>query len=263
MFGVVPKSIWNTLNPADENNLCTWALRCLLIEDGDKLILIDTGIGDKQSEKFFSHYYLHGNDSLEKSILDAGYHFSDVTDVILTHLHFDHVGGAISKVDDKLQLTFPNAQYWSNSVHWDWAVKPNPREKASFLPENILPIQENGRLNFIEKGDASPFENISFKYVNGHTMGQMLPIIKYNDRVIAYCADLLPSAGHLKTPYIMAYDMQPLMSMKEKVSFLDEALEKDYILFFEHDPKIECATVTSSERGIIIDRKGKLVDILA
>ena len=262
MFGVVPKSIWNKLNPADENNLCTWAMRCLLIEDGNKLILIDTGIGNKQSEKFFSHYYLHGNDSLEKSILDAGFHHSDITDVVLTHLHFDHVGGAVSKEGEELKLTFPNAQYWTNSVHWKWATEPNPRERASFLPENILPIQEHGRLNFIEKEDASPFEHITFNYVNGHTMGQMLPIIDYNGKKIAYAADLLPSAGHLKTPYIMAYDVQPLLSMKEKVAFLKEALEEDYILFFEHDPTIEAATVKASERGVVLDQTGKLTDFI-
>ncbi len=257
MFGVVPKTIWNKINPADENNLCEWAMRSLLIEDGNRLILIDNGIGDKQDAKFFSHYYLHGttlNDSLQKH----GFHPGDVTDVILTHLHFDHCGGSIVREGDKLIPAFKNAIYWSNEEHWGWATQPNEREKASFLKENILPIQESGQLQFIATAQASdgrlaeaPFsETLTVRYVNGHTGAMMLPQIRYKDKTIVYMADLLPSAGHIPIPYVMAYDMFPLTTLQEKKSFLQEALAGDYILFFEHDPKIECCTLHQTERGI-------------
>lgn len=259
MFGVVPKSIWQKLNPADENNLCTWAMRCLLIEDGGRLILIDNGIGNKQSQKFFSHYYLHGNDTLEKSLAANGFGKNDITDVILTHLHFDHCGGSVDRIGDKLVPAFKNANYWSNQEHWNWALYPNDREKASFLKENILPIQENGQLKFIKTvnteaeeplGENSLTENISIRFVSGHTEKMMLPQIRYNGKTIVYMADLLPAVYHIPMPYIMAYDMFPLTTLQEKKSFLTEALEKEYILFFEHDAQHECCTLKQTERGI-------------
>ena len=259
MYGVVPKTIWNKLNPADENNLCTWALRCLLIEDGNRLILVDTGNGDKQDAKFFSHYYLHGDDTLEKSLAKHGFTSNDITDVFLTHLHFDHCGGAIKRAGDKLIPAFKNAIYWSNERHWKWATEPNEREKASFLKENILPIKESGQLKFIPIGtEASyikPFasgitENLLVMAVSGHTDAMMLPVIKYNNNTIVYMADLLPSVGHIPLPYVMGYDMFPLTTMREKKAFLQDALENGYILFFEHDPKVECCTLQMTEKGI-------------
>jgi len=258
MFGVVPKTIWNKINPADENNLCSWALRCLLIEDGDHLILVDNGNGDKQDAKFFSHYHLHGDDTLEKSLAKYGFTKSDITDVFLTHLHFDHCGGSIKREGDKLVPNFPNATFWSNKEHWEWATEPNEREKASFLKENILPIQESGKLKFMEavKGNESKLgevnfsETISVRFVNGHTQGMMVPQISYKSKKVVFMADLLPSAGHIPIPYIMAYDMQPLLSLQEKKLFLKEAVENDHILFFEHDPVHECCTLQQTERGI-------------
>ena len=253
MFGVVPKSIWNKLNPADENNLCNWALRCLLIEDGGRLILIDNGLGDKQDARFFGHYYLHGEDTLEKSLAKHGFGTDDITDVFLTHLHFDHCGGSIKREGDKLVPAFKNATYWSNEQHWNWAIKPNDREKASFLMENILPIEESGRLKFVKSDHltTSPFaENISVRMVNGHTASMMLPQVKCNGRTIVYMADLLPSAAHIPLPYVMAYDMFPLTTLHEKKLFLEEAVKQDYILFFEHDPLIECCDLQLTERGI-------------
>ncbi len=265
MFGVVPKSIWNKINPADENNLCSWALRCMLIEDGNQLILVDNGNGDKQDVKFFSHYHLHGDDTLEKSLAKYGFSKDDITDVFLTHLHFDHCGGSIIRDGEKLVPAFKNATYWSNKAHWDWAVNPNGREKASFLKENILPIEESGKLKFVkhplenEKELAayppgtllSTFsETISIRFVSGHTESMMLPQIKYKNRTVVFMADLLPSAGHIPLPYIMGYDMFPLTTLGEKRNFLNDALKNDYILFFEHDPKIECCTLQQTERGI-------------
>ncbi|HEX6333764.1 MAG TPA: MBL fold metallo-hydrolase [Flavisolibacter sp.] len=259
MFGVVPKTIWNKINPADENNLCPWSMRSLLIEDGNRLILVDNGIGDKQDEKFFRHYYLHGDDTLEKSLATHGFTPGDITDVILTHLHFDHCGGSVIRENGRLVPAFPNAVYWSNENHWQWAVEPNDREKASFLKENILPIQESGQLQFIRMPEktndsrlpATAFsENISMRFVNGHTEAMMLPQIRYGDKTIVYMADLLPSAGHIPIPYVMAYDMFPLTTLLEKKSFLHEAVEHDYILFFEHDPHIECCNLQRTERGI-------------
>jgi len=269
MFGVVPKTIWNKINPADENNLCSWALRCLLIEDGDRLILVDNGNGDKQDAKFFSHYHLHGDDTLEKSLAKYGFTKHDITDVFLTHLHFDHCGGSIKREGDKLVPNFPNATYWSNKEHWDWAVNPNEREKASFLKENILPIEESGKLKLIEVakgnenklGEVTFSENISVRFVNGHTRAMMLPQINYNGKTIVFVADLLPSAGHIPIPYIMAYDMQPLLSLQEKRSFLNEAIENDYILFFEHDKDYECCTLQQTERGIRPKKFFKLEEI--
>lgn len=258
MFGVVPKVMWQKINPPDENNLCTWAMRCLLVEDEGRLILIDNGIGDKQSEKFFSHYYLHGDDSLDKSLASLGIHKDEITDVFLTHLHFDHCGGSVIRKDDQLVPAFSNARYWSNQAHWDWAVHPNDREKASFLKENILPIQESGRLNLINPGSAAEgkisesrfTENISVRFVNGHTESMMLPQIRYKGKTIVFMADLLPSHGHIPLPYVMAYDMFPLTTLTEKKLFLDEALANDYILFFEHDREHECCTLQQTEKGI-------------
>lgn len=267
MFGVVPKTIWNKLNPADEQNLCSWAMRCLLIEDEGRLILVDNGIGDKQDAKFFGHYYLHGDDTLDKSLAKHGFSKDDITDVFLTHLHFDHCGGSIIRQGDKLVPAFKNAKYWSNAAHWKWATEPNDREKASFLKENILPIQESGQLEFIQhpphqqelagkdvkigKLSSAQFsDTISVRFVNGHTDAMMLPQVTYKGRTIVYMADLLPAAAHIPIPYVMAYDMFPLTTLQEKKAFLGEAVENDYILFFEHDPKIECCNLQLTEKGI-------------
>jgi glyoxylase-like metal-dependent hydrolase (beta-lactamase superfamily II) len=277
MFGVVPKSIWNKLNPADENNLCSWAMRCLLVEDEGRLILIDNGIGSKQDEKFLKHYYLHGNDSLDNSLAKHGFHRDDITDVFLTHLHFDHCGGSIIREGDKLVPAFKNATYWSNESHWEWAVNPNDREKASFLKENILPIKESGQLKFIDFPLQTPEENwslkpkslvtvpfiknIDLKFVNGHTSKMMLPQIKYKDRTIVFMADLLPSAAHIPIPYVMAYDMFPLTTLQEKKSFLAEAVENNYVLFFEHDPQIECCDLEQTEKGVRAKNTFSLKDL--
>ncbi|GAC1380576.1 MAG: MBL fold metallo-hydrolase [Ginsengibacter sp.] len=262
MFGVVPKSIWNKLNPADENNLCNWAMRCLLIEDGNRLILIDNGMGNKQDEKFFGHYYLNGDDTLEKSLKVKGFHKDDITDVFLTHLHFDHCGGSVEKQDDKFKTAFKNAAYWTNKDHWNWAINPNDREKASFLKENILPIQESGQLNFIDIHENVHFkDNIKIQFVKGHTDAMMIPHIKYKDRTIVYMADLLPSVAHIPIPYIMAYDTRPLVTLDEKKSFITEAEKNKYILFFEHDKDIECCTLRQTEKGIRSDETFKLSDL--
>jgi glyoxylase-like metal-dependent hydrolase (beta-lactamase superfamily II) len=251
MFGVVPKTIWNKLNPADENNLCSWAMRCLLIEDGNRLILVDNGIGDKQDAKFFSHYYLHGDATLDKSLAAHGFHRDDITDMFLTHLHFDHCGGSIIRQGDQLAPAFKNATYWSNEDHWKWATQPNDREKASFLKENILPIQESGQLKFINHLEGVNFtDNISIRFANGHTDAMMLPQISYKGKTIIYMADLLPSTGHIPLPYVMAYDMFPLKTLQEKKSFLQEAVDKEYILYFEHDPVNECCVLQQTEKGI-------------
>ena len=270
MFGVVPKTIWNKSNPADANNLCTWALRCLLVETGNRLILVDTGIGDKQDVKFFSHYDLHGEFSLDDSLKSSGYSIEDVTDVFLTHLHFDHCGGAIIRKGDQFLPAFPNARYWSNEWHWDWATHPNEREKASFLKENIQPIRDCCRLEMVPTKDletglahfssseglsAQPAETVfaegfQIRFVHGHTRAMMLPQLIYKGRTIVFMADLLPSVGHLPIPYVMAYDMFPLTSLREKSAFLEEALAGDYVLFFEHDPVSECCTLQTTEKGI-------------
>lgn len=260
MFGVVPKSLWNKSNPSDENNLCTWAMRCLLIEDGNKLILVDNGIGDKQDAKFFSHYYLHGDATLDKSLAAHGFHRDDITDVFLTHLHFDHCGGSIVRQGDKLVPAFKNAIYWSNERHWKWATAPNDREKASFLKENILPIAESGQLRLVgEPANATIISDViipgmSVRLVNGHTDAMMLPQLSYKGKTIVFMADLLPSAGHAPLPYVMAYDMFPLTTLQEKKTFFEEAVSGQYILFFEHDPVNECSVLENTEKGV---RAGK------
>ncbi len=262
MFGVVPKVIWDRINPADENNLCTWAMRCLLVEDGDRLILIDTGIGDKQDDKFFSFYYLHGDATLDLSLAKHGFHRDDITDVFLTHLHFDHVGGAIVRNSEKLVPAFKNATYWSNQKHWDWAVNPNDREKASFLKENILPIQESGQLKMIETSAEAEFSpDFKIRFVSGHTESMMLPLITYKSRKVLYMADLTPSTGHIPIPYVMAYDMFPLTTLNEKKAILGEAVEKDLVLYFEHDPVNECCTLQQTERGIRVKETFRLSEL--
>ncbi len=256
MFGVVPKTLWNKVLPADDNNMCELAMRCLLIKEEERLILIDTGIGNKQDEKFFSHYFLHGNNTLEKSLAKHGFSKDDITDVFLTHLHFDHVGGAVENNKGQLSPAFKNAVYWSNESHWEWAIKPNARESASFLKENILPLQENNQLKFIDlpKNDTlvSFTEKISIRFVSGHTKAMMLPQIQYKNRTIVFVADLIPTPAHLPTPYIASYDMFPLLTMHEKTCFLEEALAKDFILFFEHDALVECCTLRKNEKGKVV-----------
>ncbi len=262
MFGVVPKSMWKKLNPPDENNMCNWAMRCLLIEDEGRLILIDNGMGNKQDEKFFGHYFLNGDDTLEKSLAKYGFTKDDITDAFLTHLHFDHCGGSIEKVGEKLVPAFKNATYWSNEKHWHWATNPNDREKASFLKENILPILESQKVVFLDSKDGIEFtKNINIRFVNGHTESMMLPQIKYKDKTIVFMADLLPSVAHIPVPYIMAYDTRPLETLKEKKSFLAEAQQKDFILFFEHDPEIECCNLQLTDRGVRSKHTFKLEDL--
>lgn len=263
MFGVVPKTIWQKSNPADDNNLCSWAMRCLLIEDGSRLILIDNGLGNKQDEKFFGHYDLHGDDTLDKSLASHGFHRDDITDVFLTHLHFDHCGGSIERKGDKLIPAFKNATYWSNQQHWDWAVNPNAREKASFLKENILPIADSGQLKFIPTTQLTAFyPDIRIRFAYGHTDAMMLPQIQYQDKTIVYMADLLPSVGHIPLPYVMAYDMFPLQTLKEKKDFLEEAATRQYILYLEHDPVHECCTLQHTEKGVRLKDTFSLKEIL-
>lgn len=259
MFGVVPKSIWQKTNPADENNLCNWAMRCLLIEEGNRLILIDNGLGDKQDAKFFSHYYLSGDDTLVKSLNKAGFSVDDVTDMFLTHLHFDHCGGGVKYTGEKLELVFKNATYWSNAEHWQWATQPNPREKASFLKENILPMQESGHLKFLQsKISEVPFDIF---YASGHTDKMMIPKIQYKGRTLCYMADLLPSIGHIPLPYVMGYDTRPLLTLEEKERFLNEAADNNYVLFLEHDAVNECCTVKRTEKGVRLDKTFSLSEL--
>jgi glyoxylase-like metal-dependent hydrolase (beta-lactamase superfamily II) len=265
MFGVVPKSIWSRTNPADSNNLCDWAMRSLIIEQDNRLILIDTGIGDKQEDKFFAHFHLSETDLFEKKLNNLGYSKSDITDVFLTHLHFDHCGGAIqwNKTRTGYEPAFRNAIYWSNEQHWEWATKPNPREKASFLKENILPIQESGQLQFIERtGSVASqiFPGMDALFVDGHTESMMLPKISYKGKTLVFMADLLPSVGHLPLPYIMGYDTRPLITMTEKEKFLDEAVKNNYILFFEHDRVNECCTVQQTDKGVRMDQSFRFED---
>ncbi len=275
MFGVVPKSIWSKTNPADEKNLCKLAMRSLLIEDdAGKLILIDTGMGDKQDAKFFSHYLVpEEDDTLEGSLAILGFTREDITDVVFTHLHFDHCGGAIIRVDGALVSAFPNATFWSNQEHWDWAVNPNPRESPSYLKENILPIQASGHLKFVDvattainndllaAAPSSITENLSFRFANGHTRAMMLPQIKYKDRTIVFAADLLPTVGHIPLIYVMSYDMFPLVTLEERMSFFKEAADNNYVLFLQHDAVNECCTLQHTEKGIRLKDIFKIGDI--
>jgi glyoxylase-like metal-dependent hydrolase (beta-lactamase superfamily II) len=262
MFGVVPKTLWNKLNPADERNLCTWAMRCLLIETGNRLLLVDTGIGNKQDARFFGHYDLHGDATLASSLAQAGYGEADITDVLLTHLHFDHVGGAVRRDSDgALRPTFSNATYWTHSEHWQWGTNPNPREKASFLSENMLPLQESGQLSFSDQ--ASPgLDGLSFLYVDGHTEKMSLPKLTVNGQTVLFCADLFPSSHHVPLPWVMSYDVRPLLTMEEKTQVLQQAAAENWILVFQHDPVIEAATVEMTEKGARLKDKGRLSEFI-
>lgn len=256
MFGVVPKLLWNKTNPADSNNRIDLAARCLLIEDGNQLILIDSGLGNKQSEKFFSHYSRWGNHNLDDSLKKAGFHRDDITDVFMTHLHFDHCGGSIQWNSNKTgyEPAFKNARFWTTEAHWNWALNPNQREKASFLKENLLPMQESGQLHFIERGEASFVEKselgFGILFVDGHTEKQMLPHISYKGKTLVFAADLIPTAGHIPLPYVMGYDMRPLQTLKEKAQFLNDAVADEYLLFFEHDAYNQLCTLKNTEKGV-------------
>jgi len=261
MFGVVPKTIWNEAYPADENNLCNWSMRCLLVIDGDRKILIDNGIGEKQDDKFLKHYHLNGNDSLEKSLSKLGLTKEDITDMVLTHLHFDHCGGSVVKVgENKFEPAFKSANYWISKPQWDWATQPNRREKASFLKENIFPIKDAGRLKLVETA-GELFPNFEVRFNNGHTDGQMIPFINYSGKTIVFMADLLPSTAHIPLPYIMAYDTRPLLTLNEKEVFFEEAIRNEYILFFEHDLYNECCTLHNTEKGPRVKETFKLSDL--
>ena len=265
MYGVVPRSMWQKLNPPDANNMCTWAMRCLLVEDGGRLLLIDNGIGEKQDEKFRGHFYLHGDDTLEKSLRKLGFTSADITDVFLTHLHFDHCGGSVvRRPDGVLQLAFPNAIYWSNEAHWNWAMEPNPREKASFLKENILPIQESGHLKFIDLQGGVPDALPQFSEIiraDGHTEKMMVPLMEYKGRKLAFMADLLPSAGHVPLPYVMSYDVRPLVTMTEKEAVLRRAAEENWVLLLEHDPTNEACTVQMTDKGVRLNETLRVADL--
>jgi glyoxylase-like metal-dependent hydrolase (beta-lactamase superfamily II) len=265
MFGVVPRSMWQKVNPPDANNMCTWAMRCLLIEDGNQLVLIDNGIGDKQDEKFRGHFYLHGDDSLEKSLRKLGFTSADITDVFLTHLHFDHCGGSVvQRPDGALQTAFANATYWSNQAHWDWATHPNAREKASFLAENILPIQESGQLRFVDPAAGVPAALSQFSELilaDGHTEKMMVPVLQYKGRTLAYMADLLPSAGHIPLPWVMGYDMRPLITLSEKEAVLRRAAEENWVLLLEHDAVNEACTVQLTEKGVRLSDTLRISDL--
>jgi len=268
MFGVVPKTMWSKTNPADDNNMCNWSMRCLLIEDGNRLMLIDAGIGDKQSEKFFSHYYLHGTDSLSGNLNKLGFSKDDITDVFLTHLHFDHCGGAIqwNKDHTGFEPVFKNAQFWSTENHWKWATEPNAREKASFLTENIQPIHESGQLKFIERTGnftTNAFSDMDVLFVDGHTDSMMIPHIRYQGKTIVFMADLLPSVGHIPLPYVMGYDTRPLITLDEKAKFLNTACDNEFILFLEHDSVNECCTLERTEKGIRLKETMKFSEIFS
>ena len=262
MFGVVPKTMWQKLNVPDDRNMCTWAMRCMLVEDGKQLILIDCGLGNKQDEKIFSHYEPHGDASLEKSLNKLGFSKSDITDVLLTHLHFDHCGGAIERdKDGKLIPTFANATYWSSEKHWAWATQPNAREKASFLKENILPIQESGQLKFADNDSREIHPAITLKTVSGHTESMFIPHITLGEQTIIYCADLFPSMAHIPLPYVMAYDTRPLLTLDEKQKILAEAIAGKALFFFEHDKSVECCSLKQTERGVREDQVLRLSDL--
>ncbi len=255
MFGVVPKSMWNKLNPADENNMCTWAMRCLLVDDGVNRVLIDTGMGDKQDEKFFSHYYLHGNHSLMNSLEVHGYKPEDITDVFHTHLHFDHCGGGIKRTENGFAATFPNAKYWVDKKHWEWGIHPNAREKASFLKENLMPMSDLGILNFLPEGTDSPWSWMEMFRCFGHTESMILPIIDSGKGKIAFCADLFASSHHIPMPYVMGYDMRPLETLADKQRFFERAVSENWTLFFEHDPVTECANLEIGEKGVKVKER--------
>ncbi len=263
MFGVVPKVMWQKAYPADENNLCNWSMRCLLVVDGERKILIDNGIGNKQDEKWLKHYYLNGNDTLEASLAKVGEMPENITDVILTHMHFDHCGGSVKWNENNtgFELAFPNATYWTSKKQYDWAVNPNRREKASFLKENISPIKESGKLKLIEdEGEFIP--NITLKLYNGHTDGQVIPHININGKTVVFMADLLPATAHIPMPWIMAYDTRPLMTLKDKERFFSDALENNYILFFEHDIYNEACTLKDTPKGARVEKAGKLIEFI-
>ena len=268
MFGVVPKTIWNKTNPADANNLIDIAARCLLIEDSNRLILIDTGMGNKQSDKFFGYYSLWGTHSLDGSLAKYGFHRDDITDVFMTHLHFDHCGGSVQWNSDKTgyEPAFKNAKYWSNENHWEWATKPNAREKASFLAENILPMQESGQLNFIKRPESDFLSQselgFGIFFADGHTEKQMIPHIQYQDKTIVFCADLLATAGHIPLPYVMGYDTRPLLTMPEKAKFLNAAADHNHYLFLEHDAHNQIITVEHTEKGVRLKEVFSCEDIL-
>ena len=255
MFGVVPRALWQRHYPADENNLCNWAMRCLLIEQDDRKILIDTGIGNKQSDKFYSHFHLNGPYSLEKSINNAGFDAADITDVLHSHLHFDHCGGSVKRNADgtRYEPAFPNATYWAGKEQWNWAVNPNDRERPSYLKENLMPLMESGRLKLIEE-EGTLFPGVEIKFFHGHTRGQIIPHIRLNGRTVVFMADLLPSVAHIPLPYIMAYDINPLVTLEEKKKFFDEAIEYEYVLFLEHDLNHECCTLKATEKGAAVDK---------
>ncbi len=264
MFGVVPKTLWQKKNKPDENNLCTWSMRCLLIEHGDRRILVDTGIGDKQDEKFRSHFEPHGEATLRGSLKKAGFEAEEITDVLLTHLHFDHVGGAVSyNAAGQLVPTFPNATYWSNEVHYNWAYYPNPRERASFLQENFVPLKKAGVLQFIDvqKEDLEWLPGFRIRFAYGHTEAMMVPIFEQGGHTLIYCADVIPSSFHIGMPYIMSYDLRPLDTMREKGRILEDGVDRGHYLFFEHDPATACVKVERNDRGRIA--KGEQVDIEA
>ncbi len=264
MFGVVPKTIWQKMIPADDLNLCSWKMRCLLIEDGKKLILTDTGMGNKQPAKWQAYYYRHGDGDLIQSIRKAGYHEDQVTDVILSHLHFDHCGGAVSRSasDGSLTPTFPNALYWTHSGHWQWAIQPNPREKATFLTENLLPIAEAGQLRFIDQVKDHFGSNYEFLYADGHTEKMIMPLIRYKERKIVFIADTVPSHAHLHVPYCMSYDVRPLVTMQEKEQLLARSVEEKWLLFYDHDPFYEVSEVMQNERGFKAAASGALSEFV-
>jgi glyoxylase-like metal-dependent hydrolase (beta-lactamase superfamily II) len=264
MFGVVPKTLWSKAYPADENNLINLAMRCLLVVEGDRRILIDNGIGSKQDEKFFSHYHLNGDQSLLTSLATSGFAPEEITDVFLTHLHFDHCGGTVKYNSDQtgFELTFPNAAHWISQAQWDWATRPNRREKASFLHENMIPVQESGKLNLFD-GAFELLPGFEIRIFNGHTEGQAIPFLHSNGKTVVFMADTTPTAAHVPLPYIMGYDTRPLISLTEKEAFLSEAAEKEFILFFEHDAFYECCTVENSERGIRVKQRMSLAEALS